>query len=561
MLRLILITSLFPILALAQAPPTSTKLGSIKGRILADGQAVTNATVLVSSVNVVRQTRAVPTNDNGEFEVKGLEPGMYRVEVSAPAYVSPPVDPDEEIHRTGDSVTVNMIKGGVITGKVSTNDNDPIVGVRVRAMMVRDSAGRRPAQLAPSFDKLTDDRGVYRIFGLLPGTYVVFAGGRGSSGAGANAYDNDAPSFAPSSTRDSAEELSLGAGEERTVDIRYRGTTGHAVSGKVNGPPTLDTRWTTINLERVLNAERDLKISTYQRGDTKGFEFQGVADGDYFVWADYGSPSGEILRSEAKRITVKGADVTGIDLSVKALASVAGTVVLEPSTIADCKGKARPLFEETLVSIQRNQKQVPAKEQQVEPSFKGPLQRSADTAGVFQLFNLVAGQYNFDVRFFARYWYLRSLTAPGAKDAPTDLVRNWLALKAGDRVSGVKVTLSEGASSISGQVQLPEERRPGRIVVYVVPAQKAPADDVLRHFAVPVADDGSFSLDQVAPGRYWTIAKLVTGENEINTTALRLPGMAEARVRLRREAEDAKSEIDLKPCQSLRNHTLPLTSN
>ena len=564
MLRLVLLTLMLPIVALAQAAATSTKLGSIKGRVVADGQAVTNATVLVSSVNVIRQTRAVPTNDNGDFEVKGLEPGMYRVEVSAPAYVSLPVDPDEEIHRPGDSITVNMIRGGVITGKVSTTDNDPIVGVRVRALMIRDADGRRPVQLAPSFDKLTDDRGVYRIFGLLPGTYVVYAGGRGSSGAGANAYDNDAPSFAPSSTRDTAEEISLGAGEERTVDIRYRGTTGHAVSGKVNGPPTLDTRWTIINLERVVNSERDLKISTYQRGDTKGFEFQGVADGEYFVWADYGSPSGEILRSEAKRITVKGADVTGIELSVKPLASIAGTVVLESSTIAECKGKARPLFQEMLVSVQRNEKllpkEAPEKDKQLEPSFKGPLQRSADTAGGFQLFNLVAGQYNFDVRFFARYWYLRSLTAPGAKDGPTDLALNWLTLKAGERVSGVKVTLSEGASSISGQVELPEERRTGRIVVYVVPAQKVPADDVLRHFAVLVADNGSFSLDQVPQGRYWTIAKLVTADNEMNTTTIRLPTMAETRIRLRREAEDAKSEIDLKPCQTLRNHTLSLTS-
>jgi hypothetical protein len=240
-------------------------------------------------------------------------------------------------------------------------------------------------------------------------------------------------------------------------------------------------------------------------------------------------------------------------------------VVLEPSTFAECKGKARPLFEETLVSMRRNQKQQPketaVKDQQVEPSFKGPLQRSADTAGGFQLFNIVAGQYNFDVRFFARYWYLRSLTVPVAKDAPIDLARNWLTLKAGDRVSGVKVTLSEGASSISGHVELPEERRPGQILVYVVPAGKAPADDVLRHFAVPVADDGSFSLDQVPPGRYWTIAKLVTADKETNTATLRLPGLAEARVRLRREAEDAKSEIDLKPCQILRNHTLPLASN
>ena len=186
--QILIITFVYSALALAQAPATtSTKLGSIKGRVVADGQAVTNASVIVTSVSSPRQTRAVPTNDNGDFEVRLLEPGMYRVEAHAPAYVSVPVDPDEQLHRVGDSITVNMIKGAVITGKVLTNDNDPVVGVRVRAMMISDVNGRRPVRLAPPLDRLTDDRGVYRIFGLLPGTYVVYAGGRGFSGTGANA--------------------------------------------------------------------------------------------------------------------------------------------------------------------------------------------------------------------------------------------------------------------------------------------------------------------------------------------------------------------------------------
>jgi len=535
-------------LALAQEPPANSKLGSIKGRVLSDGQAVTNASVTVSSVNLPRHTRTVPSNDDGDFEIKSLEPGMYRLEVNAAAYVSLPVDPDKQIHRVGDSVTVNMFKGGVITGKVSTADNDPVVAVRVRAMMIRDENGQRSQQPAQSLDRFTDDRGVYRIFGLLPGTYVVFAGGRGLWGAGANAYDNDAPSFAPSSTRDTAEEVSLARGEERTIDIRYRGTSGHAVSGNVKAATTPDSRWVTIKLERVVNSEPDLRISTYVR-DAQGFEFTGVADGDYLIWADYGSQSGEVLRSEAKRITVKGADITGIELIVKPLASIAGVVALESSTIEECKGKPRPLFEETLVSIQRNR------------SSNSLLQTSPDGVGGFQLRNLEAGQYNFDIRFFPRYWYLRSLTMPGTKDATTDLARNWLTLKAGDRVSGVKATLAEGASSISGRVELSEEQRSARIVVYLVPSKSDKADDVLRHFAATVGDDGSFSIDHVPPGRYWTLAKIVTSEKEASTATLRLPAMAEARVRLGRAAEDAKNGIELKPCQSLRNHTLPLTSN
>ena len=534
--------------ALAQVEASSSKLGSIKGRVLSDGQAVTNASITVSSVNSPRHTRTVPSNDNGDFEIKSLELGMYRLEVNAAAYVSLPVDPDEQIHRIGDSVTVNMIKGGVITGKVSTADNDPVVAVRVRAMMIRDENGQRSQQPVQSFDRFTDDRGVYRIFGLLPGTYVVFAGGRGLWGAGANAYDNDAPSFAPSSTRDTAEEISLARGEERTIDIRYRGTSGHSVSGNVKAATTPDSRWVTIKLERVVNSEPDVRVSTYIR-DAQGFEFTGVADGNYLVWADYGSQSGEVLRSEAKRITVNGADITGIELTVKPLASVAGVVTLESSTIEECKGKARPLIEETLVSIQRNR------------SSKSLLQSSPDGVGAFQLRNLEAGQYNFDILFFPRYWYLRSLTMPGTKDSTIDLARNWLILKAGDRVSGVKATLAEGASSISGRVELSEEQRSAQIVVYVVPSKSDKADEVLRHFAAPVAEDGSFSMDRVPPGRYWTLAKIVTSEKEASTAALRLPAMAEFRVRLRRAAEDAKNEIELKPCQSERNHTLPLTSN
>ena len=534
--------------ALAQVEASSSKLGSIKGRVLSDGQAVTNASITVSSVNSPRHTRTVPSNDNGDFEIKSLELGMYRLEVNAAAYVSLPVDPDEQIHRIGDSVTVNMIKGGVITGKVSTADNDPVVAVRVRAMMIRDENGQRSQQPVQSFDRFTDDRGVYRIFGLLPGTYVVFAGGRGLWGAGANAYDNDAPSFAPSSTRDTAEEISLARGEERTIDIRYRGTSGHSVSGNVKAATTPDSRWVTIKLERVVNSEPDVRVSTYIR-DAQGFEFTGVADGNYLVSADYGSQSGEVLRSEAKRITVNGADITGIELTVKPLASVAGVVTLESSTIEECKGKARPLIEETLVSIHRHR------------SSKSLLQSSPDGVGAFQLRNLEAGQYNFDIRFFPRYWYLRSLTMPGTKDSTIDLARNWLILKAGDRVSGVKATLAEGASSISGRVELSEEQRSAQIVVYVVPSKSDKADEVLRHFAAPVAEDGSFSMDRVPPGRYWTLAKIVTSEKEASTAALRLPAMAEFRVRLRRAAEDAKNEIELKPCQSERNHTLPLTSN
>src|SRR5688500_19184386 len=63
--------------AQAQVPATSSKVGSIKGRVLSDGEAVTNASVTDSSVNSARQTRTVPANVNGEYDIEALEPGMW----------------------------------------------------------------------------------------------------------------------------------------------------------------------------------------------------------------------------------------------------------------------------------------------------------------------------------------------------------------------------------------------------------------------------------------------------------------------------------------------------
>ena len=223
------------------------------------------------------------------------------------------------------------------------------------------------------------------------------------------------------------------------------------------------------------------------------------------------------------------------------------------------------MFEETLISLQRNQrqapKQEPTREQQLEFPLYGSSQTSPDGAGGFQLRNLAGGQYAFNVRLFTKYWYLRSVTLPARKDSPTSELAHNFILKSGDRVTGLKAILTEGAASISGQVEEPEEPRSGRIVFYVVPAEKDKADDVLRYFAVPVADDGSFTLDHVPPGRYFTLAKVVAAENEINTTSLRLPSEVGARSKLRHDAEAAKSDVELKPCESVRNHQLPVASN
>jgi len=555
------VSSATTIHAQSTAKPTpetaTTKLGSISGRVLSDGQAVPNASVTVTRINdTTGAVRYVPTNDNGEFEAKGLDAGVYRLSVAAPGYVSAVTgSTPESYYRVGDSVTLTMRKGGVITGRVLDADDEPVVGVRVHAIRIRDEEGKAIAgETNP--DRITDDRGIYRIFGLRPGVYVVFAGGSGSIGFGVNGFDHDAPIYAPSSPRDTAAEILLGSAEEKTVDIHYRSEEGHAVTGRVSAPANPNSPWMSIYLARIVNGAVDVRMSASQNSSGKGFEFLGVADGDYLLWAQYSTAAGDALVSDARRITIRGADVAGIELVAKPLATVAGEFVLISSNAEACQGKRRPSFAEMALALRRHPK-TSAKEALEIPSF-GSGQASADNSGKFIARNLGPGQYDLDVRFFSRHWYLQSIARRDSvvsKDNPTnDLALTGVTLKSGEAVTGLRVTLAEGAASFSGKIETPESQPiPPNLTVYLVPADKDKYDDVMRYFSSRTDADGLFAFEQIPPGQYWAIVKA-----DADDKLIRAADAAEFRAKLRREAESEKSELELKPCQNLAGHNLLL---
>src|ERR1041384_7603738 len=132
-------------------------------------------------------------------------------------------DPDEaeRIYHAGDSVTLVLTKGGVITGTVTDQAGEPIVGVNVHAQVVHiANALPFPYNLINPSDS-TDDRGVYRIYGLPEATYVVWAGGSNQSfTSNVDPFADDVPTYAPASTRDTAQEIVVRAGAEiNGVDI------------------------------------------------------------------------------------------------------------------------------------------------------------------------------------------------------------------------------------------------------------------------------------------------------------------------------------------------------
>ena len=69
-------------------------------------------------------------------------------------------------------VTVEMTRPGAIVGAVVDERGEPVVGAYVRALQEMHVAGRPHYASGPI--GRTDDRGVYRIAGLVPGRYVVF---------------------------------------------------------------------------------------------------------------------------------------------------------------------------------------------------------------------------------------------------------------------------------------------------------------------------------------------------------------------------------------------------
>ena len=89
-------------------------------------------------------------------------------------------------------------------------------------------------------------------------------------------------------------------------------------------------------------------------------------------------------------------------------------------------------------------------------------------------------------------------------------------MKLGDRVSGLVLTLAEGAASLHGQVKLSDgQKLPPRLSVFLVPAESDNADNVLRFFASMVLTDGSFALNNLPPGRYWVSAR-TAADNEFD---------------------------------------------
>ena len=583
----------------ASPPKARAERTVLAGRVLGEsGEPVPDVAVSLSPrISTVRTSGppyTVGVDESGNFRFEGLDPGLYEVYASLPGFVT---ESDAQTGRTlgpyrpGDNVILRLVKGGVITGTVTDGQGQPLAALNVRAVRVRELDGSTPPSPFPSgSEDRTDDRGVYRIYGLRPGLYVLYAGGFYNSPYSAGGAE--VATFYPSGTRDTAAEVAVRAGQEvGGLDIRLREDPARRVTGTVESPAgALGEFGVGINFTYASTGmPAGATFLNPNNAADRSFLFDNIADGEYDLQATAGGREGTTLASAPQRVSVRGADVTGLRLTLAPLASASGTLRFEPAAEAgrpapeSCKAvRASQLPQETLITAAAAEKRS-AKPGSVFSRLAVPQGTTPDGTGAFTVRALEAGRYRISVRLFDEALYVRSVQTPapaptpqrapgaGAQRATTSTAtaaaavsRDVFEVKAGQQFSGLLVRVAEGAASFAGSVAaaepaagVPPTPLPpfSRLRVHLVPQERERADDPLRYYEEPVAGDGTFTFKNLAPGRYLVLARpfvVEAGEGGPRPAALD----PAARAVLRREAESAKTSVELQPCQRTADFTL-----
>ena len=347
------------------------------------------------------------------------------------------------------------------------------------------------------------------------------------------------------------------AGDEvANIDIRYRDNQGHSITGAISGPIGASQEGITVVLSRANSGV----VETITNEKEGGFAFESVVDGEYLVTARAGVTSGSEFRigvpaSPSRRVSVRGADVTGVELLLEPLASIAGRVLIEPLQDAakktECKANSRARVEGVAISPRLENRHKP--EDQAPGFFSEYRDTTANDKGEFALELLRPGVHRLDLQLPTENLFIKSITLPAPKPdgKPIDAARNGIALKSGDNVKGLIATITEGAAGLRGRVVAGKEnKRPSaKMRVHLVPGEPEAGDEVLRYFEAEVAADGGFSLTNLAPGQYWLVARETSGQEQSDADHKPLAWNAAGRMGLRFEGDATKKVIELARCQ------------
>ncbi len=245
-----IILSPFSSSALGQPADAKPKpAGSISGHVTVGDKPAPGVMIAAFADSPYRRPAAQATTDNdGRYNLFGLAPGQYGVIALVPAFVvvgGSPLGPGKAValalNETVESVDFKLVRGGVITGRVTDADNHPVMEERVDLTLIDESgnaANRQPGISLSNYQMYTtDDRGIYRLYGVPAGHYKVSVGTNSNSGVvttGPRGYYKQ--TFYPDTndaTKATVVELNEG-GETANIDIVVgRRASTYRVSGRI----------------------------------------------------------------------------------------------------------------------------------------------------------------------------------------------------------------------------------------------------------------------------------------------------------------------------------------
>jgi hypothetical protein len=253
--------------------------GLIAGQVVdsISGRAVQEATVRVTwrpsnpaSIRGGILPLPVVVDTQGRFFFGALPPGLYTLTASKAGYLPSraPLAVDLLDGERMIDLRLPLARAASLSGMLIDENGDPVVAMDVVAFR-RSSVNGRPG-LVPGGRGKSDDRGAYRIGGLMAGDYVVCACGRDPNpfdpvllttlaaepvnlmsvamraltvGADVVSLDSTLRTYPPTLYPDSqtisrAQGLTLAAGEDKTaIDIRLALVQAARVSGRIVGAP------------------------------------------------------------------------------------------------------------------------------------------------------------------------------------------------------------------------------------------------------------------------------------------------------------------------------------
>ena len=181
------------------AAPTGT--AKISGRVVAadTGTPIRRAQININSRDA-QFNRSVATDSEGRYELAALPAGRYRLSVNKAGFVAleygqaRPFEAGKPLDIVAgqvlEKIDFSLPRGSAITGRITDEFGDPITDVQVQALRYQFVNGERQLVDAARTAQ-TDDLGAYRIFGLMPGDYVVRASTRPNMAQGPRGVETE----------------------------------------------------------------------------------------------------------------------------------------------------------------------------------------------------------------------------------------------------------------------------------------------------------------------------------------------------------------------------------